>query len=244
MKKMFWVVAGFIVLYSLFVFKVNVVVPEYSDIVVATTFFFTIFSGFFITRQNDRYSTIEEEVSTSDGLFSFLYRISGLLPRIQKEVREIIREHYTKILKTGNWAYHVLNPSTTITKLTNTFASVSAEEIEKPGTEPAYEGIWGAISELQMVRKKIIALYNTRLLFSQWLLVSILGGLVVVSFDFIPSSSLLIDALKIMFGTSVFIVLVLLKQLDSLTMFGSDFGKKSAQDIFRIIDEKDIQETN
>jgi hypothetical protein len=244
MSKTVLVVVGFIVLYALFVFKVNVVVPEYSDIVVATTFFFTIFSGFFITRQNDRYSTIEEEISTSDGLFSFLYRISGLLPRIQKEVREIIREHYTKILKTGNWAYHVLNPSTTITKLTNTFASVSAEEIDKPGTEPAYEGIWGAISELQMVRKKIIALYKTRLLFSQWLLVSGLGGLVIVSFDFIPSSSLLIDALKVMFGTSVFIVLVLLKQLDSLTMFGSEFGKKSAQDIFRIIDEKDIQETN
>lgn len=233
---------GFIILYALLVFEVNLVVPEYSDIVVATTFFFTIFSGFFITRQNERYSRIAEEVANSDGLFSFMYRISGLLPRIQKEVREIIRTHYTKIVESGNWAYHVLNPSVTLTRLTNAFAKASEEEISKPGIEPAYESIWSTISELQIIRKKIIGLYNARLLFSQWLLICVLGGLVVFSFDFIPSSSVLINILKIIFGASVLLVLVLLWQLDSLTIFGKGFGEKSAQDIFRIIDERDIEE--
>lgn len=244
MGKSFFVIAGLAALYTLFVIGINFTVPEYSDIVVATTFFFTIFSGFFITRQNERYSTILEEISNSDGLFSYLYRISGLLPRIQKEVREIIRDHYTKIVETGNWAYHILNPSVTLTKLTRAFGSVSEEEISKPGIEPAYESIWGTISELQIIRKKIIALHNIRLLFSQWLLVCVLGGLVVVSFDFIPSNSVLINILKITFGVSVFIVINILRQLDNLTIFGKDFSKKSAQDIFRIIDEKDIEEIN
>lgn len=242
MNKTIFVIIGFIALYTLFVFGVRTVVPEYSDIVVATTFFFAVFSGFFITRQNERYSAILEELSNSDGLFSYVYRISGLLPRIQKEVREIIRDHYTKIVETGNWAYHILNPSVTLIKLAKAFGSVSEEEISKPGVEPAYESIWDTISQLQIIRKKIIALYNTRLLFSQWLLIYVLGSLVVVSFGFVPSSSLLINILKIIFGASVFMVWVLLKQLDNLTIFGKDFSKKSAQDLFRIIDEKDVEE--
>ena len=51
----------FIIVYSIFVFKANFTVSDYSDIIVGTTFFFTLFIGFFITRQNDRYSEINDQ---------------------------------------------------------------------------------------------------------------------------------------------------------------------------------------
>jgi len=86
----------FLVIYSAYVFYLNFNIDNYSDIVVATTFFFTLFSGFFITRQNDRYSAIADEISNTDGLFSLLYRVAGAVPSVQDKVREALRDHYQK----------------------------------------------------------------------------------------------------------------------------------------------------
>src|ERR1700761_4201710 len=97
----------FIILYSAFVFNVHLAFSDDSDLIVGTTFFFTLFIGYFITRQNDRYSSISDQLTSNDGYFSYLYRITGLVPRIQQMVREIIRDHYAKILESGNLAYHV-----------------------------------------------------------------------------------------------------------------------------------------
>lgn len=113
----------FLICYSAYVFIFSFNIDNYSDIIVATTFFFTLFSGFFITRQNDRYSKIADEISNTDGLFSLLYRVSGAVPKVQERVRKALRDHYQKILDSGDWAYHILNPSTTITQIFNAYNS-------------------------------------------------------------------------------------------------------------------------
>ncbi len=235
-------ILGFVIIYSLFITQIDIRINHFSEIILSTVFFFALFSGFFITRQNDRYCKIMEAISNSDGLFSYLYRVSGLVPRIQKEVREIIRDHYTKIMESNNWAYHILRPSVTITRLTKTFGKVSDEESSRPAVSTSYEVIWHAILNLQSVRKKIIVLYNEKLLPFQWALIYVLGGILVVSFNLIPSSSIFVDMTKIVLGIAVFLVIILLKQLNDLSIFGKDFSKKLARDIFRIIDEKDIAE--
>jgi hypothetical protein len=242
MKKYIFLIILFIILYSLFVTKVTIAVENYSEIIVAAVFFFAFFSGFFIARQNERYSEILKIISSTDGAFSFLYRISGLIPRVKKEVREIIREHYQKIEKSNNWAYHILNPSVTITILTKQFSNVSSEESSAPAVSAAYTNIWGALQQLQDLRKKTIFLYHQKLLFFQWLIIYTLGFLLIFSLNLIPDKSFLINLLKIIFGTVVFIAIILLKQLDTLEIFGKDFAKKTAKDIFRILDEKDIEE--
>jgi len=242
MKKylFFFITLGFLALYSLYIIKVTINVEYYSDIVVAIVFFFTIFSGFFITRQNDRYTAIAEEISNSDGLFSLLYRISGVVPRIQDKVRETLREHYKKIVDSNNWAYHILNPSTTITRIFKAYSEVNDEEREK--LSQFGDAFGGAFVDLQVSRKKMIALYNEKLLPLQWALIDILSILLVISFNFIPTHSCLINILKIILGLAVLFVILLLKQLNDLSLFGKDFNKHTAEDIFRIIDEKDIAE--
>ncbi len=237
--KIFIATVVFLVVYTAFVLKVHIAVLNYSDIIVATTFFFTLFSGFFITRQNDRYSDIVEMISERDGLFSFLYRVFGMVPRIQNEMREIIRAHYQMILKSNDWAYNEFHPSTTVTKLTAAMSSVTDEEGDKIKNNNLFDGIWGAIQELQQNRKKIIAAKHERLTVFQWVLVYMLGLLLVISFNFIPVYTTLIISLKVVFGLAVMFVIVLLHQLDSLSLFGKNFGKKTAQDIFNILDEKD-----
>jgi len=242
MKKYTFLIIVFIILYSLFITQVKFTIKEYSEIIVASVFFFAFFAGFFIARQSNRYSRISEIISTTDGAFSFLYRISGLIPRIQDEVREVIKEHYRKIEESNNWAYHILNPSVTITMLTRTFGKVSEREASSPQVSAAFTNIWGALQQLQDLRKKTIVLYYQRLLPFQWILIYLLGGLLIFSLNFIPNTSILVDFLKIVFGVAVFLAIILLKQLDELAIFGKDFSKKTAHDIFRILEEKDIEE--
>lgn len=243
----FWLVLLFVALYSAFVFGIDYTFEHYTEILGATVFFFALFAGFFISRQNDRYSKVSQAISETDGLFSYLYRISGLVPAIQTEVREIIRSHYEKIYETGNWAYHVLNPSSTITDLTRAFSRVNDEElkdlVEAPAMSGASEVIWDVLLELQLKRKRILILYNEKLLLFQWGIIYILGLLLVVSFNFIPTpEGMIVEIMKIIFATSVFLVIILLKQLNDLSLFGRGFSKRSAKDVFRILDEKDAEE--
>jgi len=233
----------FLVAYSLYVFYFNMNIEDYSDIIVAVTFFFTLFAGFFITRQNDRFTSIAEEISNTDGDFSLLYRIAGVVPWAQDQIRDALRWHYQKILETNNWAYHLLNPSTTITKVFDAYRDVNDKNDDDADKLSHFsDASGGAFDDVQQSRKKMIMLYQQKLLPLQWAIIYILGLLMVVSFNFIPNHTIIVDIMKIFFGVAVLFVILLLKQLDDLTIFGKDFNKKTANDMLRIIDEKDSKE--
>lgn len=227
----------FLVSYSTYVFLVDFNIDKYSDIIVATTFFFTLFSGFFITRQNDRYTAIADEIANTDGLFSLLYRVAGAVPSVQDKVREAIKDHYQKILDSNNWAYHILNPSTTITSIFNAYNEAKGADIDKLGQFG--DAFGGAFLSLQVSRKRMIMLYDQKLLVLHWAIVLILGALMIVSFNFIPDHSIFFSVFKIIFGVAATLVIFLLKELDDLDIFGKDFSKRIDTDILKIIEKKD-----
>ena len=233
----------FLIAYSLYVFYFNLEIESYSDIIVAVTFFFTLFAGFFITRQNDRFTSIAEEISNTDGDFSLLYRIAGVVPWAQDQIRDALRDHYKKILESNNWAYHLLNPSTTITKVFNAYRDVNDKNDDDADKLSHFsDASGGAFDDVQQSRKKMIMLYQQKLLPLQWAIIYILGLLMVISFNFIPNHTILVDLMKIFFGVAVLFVILLLKQLDDLSIFGKDFNKQTANDMLRIIEEKDLEE--
>ena len=237
-------IIGFVALYSVFIFFVDISIEldVASELMIASVFFFALFSGFFITRQNDRYTRIIGIIAERDGLFSYLYRVFGLVPRMQSEMREIIKAHYTKILESDNWAYNEFNPSTTITRLTQTMGSITKEEAAQIEGHSPYDGIWDAILQLQQLRKKIIGAYNERLLIFQWVLIYVFAGLVILSFHFLQTDSIMLNVLKVIFGTAIFLVIILVKQLNDLSIFGKDFSRHIARDVLRILDEADAKE--
>ena len=233
----------FVIFYSIFVSQINLTFSDYSDIIVGTTFFFTLFIGYFITRQNDRYSQISDQLTTNDGYFSYLYRVTGMVPRVQGEIHEIVKSHYEKIIQSGNLAYHVQHPSNSITRLMASLASVTSDELDAvAAADGAWQFLFEVISDLQLTRKKILNLYSEKLVSFQWAIIYVLALLLIVSFNFVPSSSSLVDALKICFGTAVFLSIILLRQLDNLTLFGDTAGMTSAEDVMGIVNEKDAAE--
>jgi hypothetical protein len=174
-----------------------------------------------------------------------LYRIAGVVPWAQDQIREALRDHYKKILESNNWAYHLLNPSTTITKVFNAYRDVNDKNDDDADKLSHFsDASGGAFDDVQQSRKKMIMLYQQRLLPLQWAIIYILGLLMVVSFNFIPNHTVIVDIMKIFFGVAVLFVILLLKQLDDLTIFGKDFNRRTANDMLRIIEEKDLEETS
>lgn len=235
---------GFVAFYSLFVFFINIEIELSiaSELLVASVFFFALFSGFFIARQNDRYTRIIDIIAERDGLYSCLYRVFGIVPRVQDEMRKSIKTHYTKIIDSNDWAYNELHPSTTITELTKSMSSITEEEAKKIEVVNPFDGIWDVIVQLQQNRKKIIAAHRERLLIFQWILIYIFAGLTLFAFNFIQTDYFLVNLLKIIFGTAVFLVVILIKQLNELSIFGKNFSQKIAGDVIRIVEERDIEE--
>jgi Ca2+/Na+ antiporter len=68
-------IIGFIALYSALIFfaDIDIDFDVASELMVASVFFFALFSGFFIARQNERYTRIIGIIAQRDGLFSYLY---------------------------------------------------------------------------------------------------------------------------------------------------------------------------
>jgi hypothetical protein len=240
----FLLIIGFVILYSIFIFVFNLEIEldVASELMVASVFFFALFSGFFIARQNDRYTRIVDIIAERDGLFSYIYRVFGMVPRIQSEMRIIMKNHYQKILESNNWAHNEFNPSNTITRLTKSMSSLTSEEADQIDGYSPYDGIWDAIGQLQQNRKKIIAAYKEKMLLFQWVLIYVFAGFVILSFAFLKTDLLFVDILKIIFGTAVFLVVILIKQLNDLSIFGKDFSKHIAQDVINILDEVDEKE--
>ena len=53
------------------------------------TFSFTIFTGFFIARQGNRYSRVRDQITTFAGEMSSLYRVFGHFgPKVQEEAKK------------------------------------------------------------------------------------------------------------------------------------------------------------
>ncbi len=75
-------------------------IDNYEILLTISTFLFSIFTGFFIARQGNRYSAIRNRITEFDGNMSSIYRqFSHLTNELQKEVKKIIQDHYLKILK-------------------------------------------------------------------------------------------------------------------------------------------------
>lgn len=241
-----FLVVVFVIAYSTFVFFVDLDIglDIASEITVASVFFFALFSGFFITRQSERYSKIVEILAERDGTYSYLYRVFGMVPRIQGEMRNIIRRHFTRIIESNNWAINEFSASTTLTEITKSMSSMTEEEKTRIAGSSPFDGIWQQVCQLQQNRKRIIAAYKQRLLPFQWILIYVFALLTVLSFGFLETDLLFVNIIKIIFGTAVFLVVLLVKQLDDLSIFGKNFSKFVAKDVIRILDEKDAEESD
>jgi hypothetical protein len=211
-------------------------IPEVDTIfLTVSTFLFTIFAGFFISRQGSRYSKIRETVASFDGELSAIYRFAGHLGGdFQKKVEAFIKKHYKKILKNQEWDYHFTHKSDTLTSLHASLDDVSMELT--PVQSNAVGRITFSLAGLQKIRKQMVALHQERIDSFQWFLIYFFMLILVIVVATIPSYGVVLPSiLKAAFAVSVISVVTILWNLDNLRLFEGVIGEHSAHDVLDII---------
>lgn len=226
----------FLVLFYNFTLKSD---ADFKLFLTIATFLFAIFSGFFIARQGTRYGAIRDLLTKFDGNMSFIYRVSGHFGEAQKEVAEILRKHYTPILKLKVWYYPFTHKTTTLTDLHSFCQRVVGEKNLASLQGAVLAQIMISLRECQGLRKNMIALYEERVPGSQWFILVLLTLVILISLLIIPSQfEFFSSLLKGIFGSLLVFVLIFLRRLDRLEFFGGMIGENSARDVLNIIKGK------
>ena len=201
-----------------------------------STFLFAIFTGFFISRQGRRYSAIRDQITKFDGEMSSIYRKFGHLGKEpQESVKEIIHDHYEKILTHKAWDYHFVNPSNTITACHRLLDDVTKDKAFPTLQNFATQRILVSLENVQVARKSMVALHQERIPRFQWVLVYFLAVILLITVSTIPSEGFLFGSiLKSAFSSSVLFVVILLHAFDQLRFFGGTIGERSAKDLLEI----------
>lgn len=227
--------------FSFIYYKLPVVLPQIDKVYITiTTFFFSIFTGFFVSQQMSRYTKIREIISNFDGKMSSTYRTAGNVSTVvQKEIGEIIKTHYKALIKTKEWDYHFTHKSNTISAihavLENHVASAHVEVLRAN----AVARIINNLSDCEVARKNMIMLYQERIPRFQWFIIIFFIFVLITTVSAIPSSGLILESvLKSAFCVSLLSIAGILHRLDNVHLFEEFIGENSAKDVIGIIGGK------
>lgn len=204
----------------------------------ASTFFFAVLAGFFISRQGQRYSSIRDKLTAFDGNMSFIYRsLCHFGPSAQKKGSIIMKHHYLPILEKRLWDYSFTHKTTTITDLHALFEDITKDNNFTPIQNAVLIQSMVALRESQLARKNLVALEEERVPMPQWFLILFLGIILLVVLWAVPSyNDLIVALLKGAFGGITVVVLIILWELDHLDFFEGTIGEHSARDVLNIIE--------
>jgi hypothetical protein len=203
-----------------------------------TTFFFSIFTSFFITRQGNRYTKLREIISTYDGKMSGIFRVaSNLSPEIQQKVGEIIKSHYQKIIETKSWDYHFTHKSSTISSIHAILETDIGDSKQETLRNQAVGRVLTNLGDCQVLRKNMVMLFQEKIPNFQWLLILLFVIILLATISVIPSVGFLLGAgLKAAFAVAILSVILILKNLDDLHLFENFIGENSAKDVLATIE--------
>jgi len=183
-----------------------------------STFLFSIFTGFFVSRQASRFNRVREKITEFAGKMSGIYRASGHInSELQEKIGEILLKHYKKIQKTGKWNIHYIEKSSTLTDI---HKSLEKYVIDEDVTKLANQSLGAVVKGLdycQDIRKQVVTLYEERIPVEQWVLIIFFATMLVATVSAVSSTGLMFASiLKAAFVISVFSVLYILYRLNEL----------------------------
>jgi hypothetical protein len=205
-----------------------------------STFLFSVFNGFFISRQSNRYSEIRNNLSHFDANMSIIFRESTHLSKEEHEyIGGVIREYYATVLKHNNWSYYYFtHKSNLIAGLHEYLQGCAKSGIEGIRGE-AIRNILKNLDDVQITRKVLVCLKEETVPRLQQFFIYILAGILFLAILTLPSKGLVLASLlKSVYIVTVITVVVLLKKFDDLTLFEGSIGEHSARDVLSIIDGK------
>lgn len=205
-----------------------------------STFLFSVFNGFFISRQSSRYSEIRNGLSRFDASMSIVYRESSHLDEEEhKAIGVMIRDYYSTILKHKDWVYYYFtHKSTLITDLHGSLDTYSKKGMDGLRGE-SIKGMLRTLDDMQITRKMLVSLKEETIPRLQQFFIYALAFMLFLAILTLPSKGLVLASLiKSVYMITVVTVVILLKKFDNLSLFEGRIGEHSAKDVLSIIDGK------
>lgn len=222
--------------YFIFVFDQ---IGSYEIFLTVASFLFAIFTGFFISRQEKRYTTIRDLIAQYDGGMTSIFRESQhISKRLSHRIHDIVETHYQTMLKKKTWDWHFTHKSITVSSI---HQAIQEEIGKKRLNNLQFLSLQQVLNELtivQTVRKHMIAMHQERIPMFQWLLIYVLALLMLCTLSTLPlSQQPILDAIfKGFFATAVIFVMLLLRDLDNLNLYEELVGEASANDVLEIME--------
>jgi hypothetical protein len=200
-------------------------------------FLFSIFNGFFISRQASRYNDIRNTLSKIDADFSTIWRHANNCSKsFTEKVREVILDYYKNRAKSIE--DYINKKSTTImdfhrilkTKMSEQLVGLESESVKK---------ILNVTDDIQIQRKLLIALSQEKVSHYQYAIVFILAVILLTNLVLIDSYQLKVESvMKAVFVSIIFVVIWTLNRFDNLKIFHGEIGADTGKDVVDIIKGK------
>ncbi len=205
-----------------------------------STFLFSVFNGFFISRQSSRYTEIRNSLSRFDADMTIIFRESAHLDKGEHEhISTLIREYYETLLKHKNWSYYYFTHKTNLVTSLHEYLYVCAKHSMEGLRGEAIKNILRTLDDVQITRKLLVSLKEETVPRLQQVFIYMLATVLLLAILTLPSKGLVLASLiKAVYITGVFIVIILLKKFDDLSLFEGAIGEHSARDVLGIIEGK------
>lgn len=202
-----------------------------------STFLFSVFNGFFISRQSSRYSEIRTNLSRFDANMSIIFRESAHLEKEEHEyIKEIITNYYKSMLSKKDWAYYFTHKSTLVASLHEYMGVCGEKNMDKVRGE-SIRVIMKTLDDIQVIRKALVSLKEETIPQLQQAFIYVLAVILFLAVLTLPSKGMVLaSVIKSVYMVTVVLVVVLLKKFDDLTIFEGTIGEHSANDMLSIVE--------
>lgn len=202
-----------------------------------STFLFSVFNGFFISRQSGRYSEIRNNLSRFDADMSIIFRESTHLDKEEHDhIKGVIAEYYETVLSKKDWAYYFTHKSNLVSSLHEYIALCGEKNMDKVRGE-SIRIIMKTLDDIQVIRKVLVSLKEETIPRLQQIFIYVLATILFLAILTLPSKDMVLASIiKSVYMITVLTVVVLLRKFDDLTIFEGTIGEHSAKDMLAIIE--------
>ncbi len=223
---------GLVVLTVLvFLVPIPVVPVKLDSIVTISTFLFAILAGFYISRLGNRYDSIRQLVASEDASLLCFYQTAKIFgPTFVKKIRQVIDEYYIVSYDHSLSEYAYKESAPYYFKLWDVTAMLKDKE-----PSSAYQMLIVHLTDIEKSRNTSAAISAERLGLGEWSILLILAGVILSSIFFMREPVLYSSIVTILFGTALFLVLFIVRDLQNLMFGGTSLLEESGQEVLEFM---------
>ncbi len=196
-------------------------------ILTISTFLFAIYSGFFMSRLNQRYEDIESYYTSEDaGLISFYEYSQSFGSKFTDKVRKILDEYYITVCDFYDTDNYYKKTATAFFRLYDVLNSIKNSKIaEKP-----YDDMYSLLGDIESNRNKSSEELSEHTSLGQRSSIVLLGTTIIVSIFLLRTDSVFFLVLSALFSSVVVIIILTLRDLEHLKLGGDPIAQESGQE--------------